>query len=140
MCLHRGLYARPMNWRYPEEYLDFNEGLYAVAGEPYDPSQDVWGPTGFLFSDFEAENDITRATLHNNFYPPLRETWDDVQIVSNNAIVPEFRTSMMSIAANFWETTAHAAQWRCVVLVVGAIANGLLMSRRCFILSVDMTR
>ena len=109
------MYTRPIDWRFPEEYLEFNKGLYDLAGVPFDDSDDVWGKTGYVFSTFDEENEITKTALHNNFFPPMRENLPDVQLVSNNAIVPEFRTSMMSYAGNFWEITAHAAQWRCGV-------------------------
>lgn len=108
----RGMYTRPIDWRFPEEYLEFNKGLYDLAGVPFNDSDDVWGKTGYVFSTFDEENEITKTALHNNFFPPMRENLPDVQLVSNNAIVPEFRTSMMSYAGNFWEITAHAAQWR----------------------------
>lgn len=107
---NQGIYVRSMNWTYPEEYLGFNEALYELAGMPYDAS--LWGATGQLFESFEDENDDTKCCLHNNFFPPQRETFPDIVIISNNAIVPEYRISMMSYAANFWEVTAHAAQWR----------------------------
>lgn len=108
----RGSYVRPMNWKYPAEFLDYNEGLYGVAGVKYDGSDAVWGETGYVFKDFDTENEVTVNYLHNNYFPPQREQYDDLMIISNNAIVPEFRTSMMSYAGNFWEVTAHAAQWR----------------------------
>mmetsp|Transcript_1046 Transcript_1046/g.1706 ORF Transcript_1046/g.1706 Transcript_1046/m.1706 type:complete len:656 (-) Transcript_1046:223-2190(-) len=108
----RGMYTRPINWVYPAEYLDYNEALYDFAGVSYDASDETWGATGYLFEDFEEENEITKQKLHNNFFPPQRESFPDMCVISNNALVPEFRTSMMSRAGNFWEVTAHAAQWR----------------------------
>lgn len=106
----RGMYARPMDWTYPTDFLSYNEGLFALAGVEYDES--VWGEVGYVFPDYETENEVTKKSLHNNFYPPQRETYKDLMLISNNAIVPEFRTSMMSYADNFWESTAHGAQWR----------------------------
>lgn len=66
----RGLYARPMDWAFPDEYLAFNEALFEFAGVPYDGSQESWGATGYVFGGFEDENEVTKKALHNNFYPP----------------------------------------------------------------------
>lgn len=84
--------------------------MFNFASYPYNSS--VWGPLGYIFDDFEQENEDTKQYLHNNYFGPMRETRKDIQIVSNTAIVPEFRTTMMSKWANFWQVTAHAAQWR----------------------------
>lgn len=114
---HNGLYARPMDYTYPAEYLDYNKNLYALVDAPYSDSADVWGSEGFCFDTFDQENEITVDYLHNNFFPPQREEMSDVIIIANNAIIPEFRTSMMSYGGNFWEVCAFiVVEYVCICM------------------------
>ncbi len=109
----RGIFVRPMDFQYPSQYLDFNEGLFAVGEIPYDDSDESkWGETGSLFSSFEEDANVTGCCLHSNFFEPQRETLDDLILISNVAITPEFRTASMSYAANAWQKVAHSAVWR----------------------------
>jgi hypothetical protein len=108
----RGIFARPMNYKYPSEYLDYNEGLYSLANIPYDDSNDLWGPTGHLYAEFEDEVNITGCCLHSNYFTPQREEYDNVILISNIPVTPEFRTASMSYAGNAWQKEQHSAQYR----------------------------
>lgn len=105
----RGLFLRTMDYQYPEEYLQFNEALFENAGIPYNGSN--WGPLGSVFSSWQEENTLEKK-LMNNYFPPQRETLDDVVIASNVAIVPEARIAQMSVFADLMQKGGEAMQWR----------------------------
>ncbi|CAM9951940.1 unnamed protein product [Ectocarpus fasciculatus] len=106
----RGIFVRGMDFKYPEQYLSYNEGLYEVAGIQYDQSR--WGSSGYLFDTFQDDLKDTGCCLHSNFFLPQREEFTDTILISNVAMTPEFRTAMMSYATDALEKVAHSATFR----------------------------
>ena len=105
-----GLYIRFMNYSYPNEYLQFNEGLFKSVNYPYDPNDFKVGE--FLFKNYTADNDAAKI-VHNDYFYPQKEEEDDFVVVTNFAFVPEDRLTMMNGIDNFFAaTTAEAPTWR----------------------------
>lgn len=108
--MRRGLFIRRNNYKYPSEFQDFNPQLFAFADVPYAP--DNWNETGRIFSNWTAEHFDDTSKLLDNYFPPQRETFDDVVLTSNLAVVPEIRLAQMSYFANFVTHSAKGTQWR----------------------------
>ncbi len=91
------------------EYLQFNQALFEHAHVPYNASN--WGPTGFVFDDWVVEKDKT-LLIGADFFPTQRETFPDVVIVSNTALVPEMRMNQMSILPYLLLQGSTGLHWR----------------------------
>jgi predicted choloylglycine hydrolase len=86
----KGVFKRFMNYSYPTEYLDYNEGLFGFkhATRDYNTTAGAWGPNGYVWTDWDLEHQAT-THLGADYFPPQRETYDDVVMVTNHNLIPE---------------------------------------------------
>ncbi len=105
-----GMYVRGFDYQVPSGYYDYNRALFARAHVPFNAS--AFGPSGLVFDTFE--DDLTAGlTIANNWFPPLRTgPGDDFVLVSNLALVPEMRLTMMAPFSDQFAKSGDAAQWR----------------------------
>lgn len=74
----KGMYIRKMNWKYPKEFLRFNEDLIKYSGEKYEFKPEMWEEKGMLFGmNFTLESEVSKK-LMNYYFPPQRENSDDL--------------------------------------------------------------
>lgn len=104
-----GGYARRANWSYPLDYLKFNPALFALDHYPYNASGFL--PTGSIFANWTEETKA-QVVLQDKYFPPPRPV-DDIVVVSNFAMVPEARITMMNWNSDFLQALGGGdLQWR----------------------------
>jgi len=124
-----GLFVRKDDYVYPSDYLNFNPGLFAYAGVPYNASD--FGVTGSVFVDWNDEANKTES-LGSDWFPAQREIYDNVVLVSNTALVPDARISMMATIPFVMMQGTSALHWRYDSMVnaihnaYGSIDNDLV--------------
>eukprot|EP00051_Salpingoeca_urceolata_P028520 m.487268 g.487268 ORF g.487268 m.487268 type:complete len:615 (-) comp24923_c0_seq1:23-1867(-) len=108
-----GMYVRTPGYTFPEAYLGFNAPLFQHVDIPYNASA-ASSTDGLLFESWKQEL-LQQKHLENNYFPPQRtgsSGRNDFMIVSNLAIVPEMRLTMMGTAADLFAKTQESAQYR----------------------------
>lgn len=107
------MYVRDFKYKYPQEYFTFNDALFKLAKEPFNAS--AFGVDGAVFASYQEEHVQTKQ-LSNNWFPPIRTnlptSLPDYLIVSNNALVPEMRITMMAPFADYFAKLSEAPVWR----------------------------
>ena len=111
MRYDRGIFVRPMDYKYPDALLNFNDALFAHANVAVNNS--AWtNATGFTFETF-AEEEKENLRLLNYYFTPQRETLDDMIVISNSAVLPFSRIFQMGEFATFMTVPVNdAIQWR----------------------------
>lgn len=90
-----GMWVRAMDWIPDPAALAFNAQLLpAVGGMAYNASS-FTDPQGYVFATFALENELIKKT-GDSFFLPQRETFPDVVLTTNSALIPEFRVSTMA--------------------------------------------
>jgi hypothetical protein len=83
----RGVIPRWNGWQYPDQYLQYNPGLFNYMNQPYDPAK---------FGEREHLNPDWKTGLNQGyFFAPQRESKPDLLVVTNHYLVPEMRLCAM---------------------------------------------
>ena len=106
-----GIMFRWNNYKYPEEYLKFNEGLWEHYNKAHSTSkainEDAFNTGGYINRSGETN------CPSSYYFAPQREESDDVLIVGNNYILPEMRYFAMSgWLEKILEKSINDLQWR----------------------------
>jgi hypothetical protein len=105
-----GIFVRHMNSTSVDDLIvpQFNPGLFQAAGQPY-PNASSWGPDGFVWPTWPAEQNAFDADKFQ-YFSPSRTSREDIIVVSNLGITPQMRMSGLS----FWTTIQEmgSPQWR----------------------------
>lgn len=108
-----GAFVRGTEYSYPIEYLAYNERLLALANMTYNAS--AFAPGGHLFRNFTDEHAVQKRLRDNYFPPPRTAPASDPNfvVVSNFALVPDIRITMMNDASDIMQALGGTAiQWR----------------------------
>lgn len=102
----QGVMVRWNDYKYPEQFLQFNKSLWSYFEKKYDAAS--WGEMGYINPSF-ADHNCPKAY----YFPPQRENKDDVLLISNHFIAPSMRLCGM----NYWtvlvaEHKYDDIQWR----------------------------
>lgn len=108
-----GAFAHGPEYAYPSAYQAYNPALLQRAGMAYNASAFV--PGGHLFANFTDEKAV-QGQLLDNYFPPPRAvpgSKPDFVMVSNLALVPDVRLTMMSDWSDLLQGVGGSAiQWR----------------------------
>jgi hypothetical protein len=107
-----GVYVRNMDYVYPEDVLAVNAQLFASANLSalYNASSFV-DPVGMVFANWTIEHDALQS-IGSNYFPPQRESFPDVVLTSNLAIVPQMRLLEFGKWQTTIDSTAKGIQFR----------------------------
>ncbi len=106
-----GMWVRGQDYILPEQAFYYNAKLLALRRFPFNATA-FTDPTGYIFSTFQEENAAIKTT-GDDYFLPQRETDPDVVLVSNNAIIPEFRVTTMAPGPQFLiRHDATSPTWR----------------------------
>jgi hypothetical protein len=101
-----GLMVRWSDYRAPQEYLKFNEGLFQTSGKRYDPA--TFGERAYINRGWKDRNCPSQ-----HYFPPQRENNPNLVLTSNGFLIPEMRLCAMH---DWTERVAQAhaddIQWR----------------------------
>jgi hypothetical protein len=101
-----GLMVRADSYEYKNEYLEFTKKLFPVLKRTL--IDGALEETGFINPTFEDKN-----CPDTYYFPPQRESREDVVISSNGYIIPEMRMySMSKWIAEVSSSQADRIQWR----------------------------
>ncbi len=113
----QGLMVRWNDYKYPEQFSHFNNGLFEHHEKKQ--SSKSWGERGFINRHSKEKN-----CPETFYFAPQRENRDDVLIITNHYIVPSMRLSAMS---SWTQAIAgkkqDAIQWRYDELNSQILAN-----------------
>lgn len=109
------MYVRSFNYTYPTAFLQFNSDLFKYAGQVYNETN--FGIEGFVFPNYTTENHVCKNLL-NSYFPPIRTSVvndppsKNFIIVSNFAVIPEMRLTMMGPFSELLARSGDALMWR----------------------------
>jgi hypothetical protein len=125
--MENGLMVRWNDYKYPSDYLGYNEGLIKYYNKKYNTNKE-FHPDAF------AERGYIDKTLDENncpgglYFAPQRETREDYVLVSNHYIIPEMRLfGMYPWTGLVASGKYNDIQWRYDRLnddILGAIEKG----------------
>lgn len=111
--LCKGLMVRWSGYRYPEEYLEFNKGLWDQFNRNLFQLYKVKYPEDFAERSYINKYYTDEDCPSNFYFAPQRETRDDVVIATNHCLIPEmWLPSMHKWTAFVSNWQINDIQWR----------------------------
>ncbi len=102
----QGLMVRWSGYKYPDEYLAFNEPLFKLSGKKYDPA--AFTERGYIDESWKDTN----CPL-GYYFAPQREHSSHLVLVTNHYIIPEMRLFAMHPWTNLVASKDYDdVQWR----------------------------
>lgn len=107
-----GLMLRWNDYKYPEEYLEYNPGLWSHYNAKHSENKSIY-PDAFSALGFINRNGADRNCPSNFYFAPQRETDGDLVIVTNHYLIPEMRYfAMHPWTARIMGDIPNDLQWR----------------------------
>ncbi|MDP4094024.1 MAG: carcinine hydrolase/isopenicillin-N N-acyltransferase family protein [Bacillota bacterium] len=108
----KGLMVRWNDYKYPEEYLAFNSGLWRNAGRLSDVRSEIY-PDAFGEMGYINKIHTERNCPSMHYFAPQREKSDNIIIAANHYIIPEMRFySMYPWTSMIVGNIVNDMQWR----------------------------